>query len=133
MGDESEFEDKLKELEEKIERQAAEIRKLKSERSTYDQAWDCYRTQDWSSNDVIEFESCDVVTVSGEPYLGILAIDAPGTYRLTFQGSIYIPPEGGAGYVRLKVNNDIIASTGTNGVYAVYPSSISVLHNLQAG
>ena len=25
--------------------QAAEIRKLKSERSTYDQAWDCYRTQ----------------------------------------------------------------------------------------
>ena len=49
------------------------------------------------------------------------------------QGSIYIPPEGGAGYVRLKVNNDIIASTGTNGVYAVYPSSISVLHNLQAG
>ena len=41
--------------------------------------------QNWASNGVIEFDSCDVNTVSGDPSLGILTIDAPGTYRLTFQ------------------------------------------------
>ena len=50
-----------------------------------------------------------------------------------FKGTVYLFETFAYGYVQLKVNNNVIASTGTNGNVGILSSSISALHDLQAG
>ena len=73
--------------------------------------------------------------MTSNPSTGLVAIDDPGTYRLTFMGRYRtsgMDQKDGA-YVRLKVNNDIIASSGMDDAYNKNQLSINVLHQLQVG
>ena len=105
----SELEHRLKHLEQEVHSLRSKVERM--ERS-YDQAWSCHSTQDWTANDVIEFDSCDVSTVPGDPALGLVPITEAGTYRLTFMGLIALASADSDVYaeVRLKVNNEVIAA-----------------------
>ena len=96
--------------------------------------WDCYKTQDWTAEDIIEFDYCDINTMTGDPSLGLVAIDVAGTYRLTFMGRIRNTIDvGDGGYVRLKVNNEVVATSGEDDAYDYASLSINVLQELVAG
>ena len=127
-ADESTLETEVQLLKEAIER-------LESKMPATVPIWDCYKTQDVTENDIIEFDYCSVDTMTSNPSTGLVAIDNPGTYRLTFMGRYRtsgMDQKDGA-YVRLKVNNDIIASSGMDDAYNKNQLSINVLHHLQVG
>ena len=125
------LEDKIQFLEKKVERQ---------ERAP-SQVWSCYSTQNWNTNDIIEFDSCNVNTVTGgDPALGLLPIAEAGTYRLTFMGMIAQCGGCDVEYaeVSIKLNNEVIATAGMSDIAsdgsrgAKSSVSIDILCELQA-
>ena len=121
-------------LKEAVAGQASEIAALRSKIDATVPAWDCYKTQDWAADDIIEFDYCDLNSMTGDPALGLVAVDDPGTYRLTFSGRIKNNVNGGeGGWVRLKVNNEVIATSGVDDVYYYGQLSIDVLQELLVG
>ena len=143
LASESGLEAEIKLLKEAIAGQASEIAELqnkmdgkKDATTATEPVWDCYKTQDWTADDIIEFDYCDLNTMTGNPALGLVAIDVPGTYRLTFSGRIknnVNGGEGGYGWVRLKVNNDVIATSGVGDAFYYGQLSINTLQELLAG
>merc|ERR1712037_811560 len=105
------------------------------------QVWSCYSTQNWNTNDIIEFDSCNVNTVTGgDPALGLLPIAEAGTYRLTFMGMIAQCGGCDVEYaeVSIKLNNEVIATAGMSDIAsdgsrgAKSSVSIDILCELQA-
>merc|ERR1712117_988359 len=109
IAGDSAFEEEIKLLKEAIAEQASEITELRNKiAADVVPGWDCYKTQDWTADDIIEFDYCDLNTMTGNPALGLVAIDVSGTYRLTFSGRIKNNANGDeGGWVRIKVNNEV--------------------------
>ena len=114
-------------------------KKVMSKSDLTDEIFDCYRTDDWSTEGVITFNGCSVDTTTGAPWNGTFVVREPGIYRLTFMGQI--GHSNGAfttsGDVYLRVDGVIVASARQSQyndyTYSATMLSINTLQTLDVG
>lgn len=130
------LEQKNLELEVKNSKLETKVSKLESGTSL---AFDCYLTEDWSTDGIITFNGCAVDLTTLAPWTGDLTVTEPGLWRFTFTALVTTPP-GGYGYVDLKVDGQTVSRAyvdpgleATEETSGWYPMSLNTLQQLEAG
>ena len=88
------------------------ITKKENEQKSNGQAFDCYRTEDWTTEGIITFNGCSVDTTTIDPWKGTFTIQDAGLYRFTFEGLVLLPSDSvnPYGLVQLYVDDKVVAS-----------------------
>ena len=99
-----------------VKSKETEIMELKTELLSSDSlvAFDCYLTEDWNINGIIQFNGCSVDTSFEDPWKGSFSVPNEGLWQFTMTaGEVYFP-DGGTGNIYLKVDGIIVATSYTN-------------------
>merc|ERR1712010_54836 len=100
--------------------------------------FDCYLSDDWSTDGIIQFNGCDVDLTTGDPWKGSFSIPTAGLWRFSFNaGDVYFPPSG-FGIIYLKVDGTTVARLQTNPTddgsdTSEFTMSLNTVQNLQVG
>ena len=103
-------------LKEDAKSKETEIMELKTELMSSDSliAFDCYLTEDWNINGIIQFNGCSVDTTIEDPWKGSFSVPSEGLWQFTMTaGEVYFP-DSGTGNIYLKVDGIIVATSYTN-------------------
>ena len=74
-----------------IQRLQQWITDIDNERNSNGQIFDCFRTEDWTTDGIITFNGCTVDTTTSHPWKGTFTVQDSGIYRFTFEGLVFIP------------------------------------------
>ena len=129
-----------------LEMKNTELEKKVSESDFTTEIFDCYRTEDWSTEGVITFNGCSVDTTTGDPWTGSFTIVEPGLYRFTFTGRGVHPFSTDLlatyGYVYIKVDGEVVATATAENYYSwplpdrfnsVFTLSLNTIQELGVG
>merc|ERR1712117_678653 len=133
-------------IEERFEAMEAEISGLKSKISGLETelqsmdsptVFDCYLSDYWDTNGIIQFNGCDVDLTTEDPWKGSFSIPTDGLWRFSFNaGDVYFPSaDDPYGYIYLKVDGTIVANSFTNptddGTASWFTMSLNTVQDLQ--
>ena len=95
-----------------IEGLQEKIIEIDNERNSNGQVFDCYRTEDWTTEGIITFNGCSADTTTIHPWKGTFTVQDSGIYRFTFEGLVGIPDTANdpIGFVSLLIDDTVVAS-----------------------
>jgi len=117
------------------------IKGLKTEMQSMDSptVFDCYLSEIWDTDGIIQFNGCDVDLTTGDPWKGSFTIPTEGLWHFSFNaGYVYFPSaDDPYGYIYLKVDGTIVANSFTNptddGTASWFTMSLNTVQDLQVG
>merc|ERR1712117_200044 len=117
----------------------SEIKGLKTELQTMDSptVFDCYLSDDWNTNGIIQFNGCDVDLTTEDPWKGSFSIPTDGLWRFAFNAGWVIFPSNSYIYIDLKVDGTRVATSYTysnnDGSASYFTMSLNTVQDLQVG
>ena len=116
----------------------SEIKGLKTELQSPDAplTFDCYMSNDWSTDGIIRFDGCVADITTQDPWTGSFAIPTDGLWRFTFNAGRASFPDGAFGGIYLKVDGNTVAKSytdPTSGGVSLFTMSLNTVQEVRVG